>query len=419
MPIRSLILCVLLALVGGLVTPSWAAEQRIVAVVNDDVISLQDLNDRLRLVVLTSGIPDDPNAQSRLSPQVLRGLIEEKLQLQEAEGLAIIVSDPELEQALANIAQRNNLSVDGMRSFLVQNGINVDTLLQQLRAQIAWVKVVNREIRPRVTVTVDQLELAVQETSLSQGQPEFLLSEIVLPVDGPEQEDTVANDATRIVQTVREGASFDALARQVSAAASGENGGDLGWVQAAAIPPELLGALDRLRPGDVSDPVRSAVGYHIFWLRERRTTEAAVNPAAGSVEVALTQILFPPDGVEVDVLREQAAGLRDRLVDCDAMVEVAEELEAPASGELGWIKISDLPTDLGQAVLSLPIGQVSAPLQGPGGVHLLMVCDRREPEQLSPDREKVAQRLEEERVERLARRYLRDLRKEAFVDVRI
>lgn len=421
MPIRFLILGVLIALATGSlsVTPSWASEQRIVAVVNDDVISLQDLDDRLRLVVLTSGIPDDPSARSRLAPQVLRGLIEEKLQQQEAAGLSIAVSDEEVQQALANIAQRNDLSVEGMQDFLGQNDVNVDTLLTQLRAQIAWVKVVNREIRPQVTVTVDQLELAVQEASLSQGQPEFLLSEIVLPVDGPEQEDTVANDAGRIVQTVREGASFGALARQVSAAASGEKGGDLGWVRAAVIPPELLGALERLRPGDVSDPVRSTVGYHIFWLRERRTTEVSLDPTAGSVEVSLTQILFPPNGAALDELREQAATFRDRLVDCAAMVEVAEELEAPASGELGWIKIADLPADLGQAVLSLPVGQVSSPLQGPGGIHLLMVCDRREPDQLNPEREKVAQRLEQERVERLARRYLRDLRKDAFVDVRL
>lgn len=421
MPIRFSILGVLIALATGSlsVTPSWANEQRIVAVVNDDVISLQDLDDRLRLVVLTSGIPDDPSARSRLAPQVLRGLIEEKLQQQEAAGLSIAVSDEEVQQALANIAQRNDLSVEGMQDFLGQNDVNVDTLLTQLRAQIAWVKVVNREIRPQVTVTVDQLELAVQEASLSQGQPEFLLSEIVLPVDNPEQEDTVANDAGRIVQTVREGASFGALARQVSAAASGEKGGDLGWVRAAVIPPELLGALERLRPGDVSDPVRSTVGYHIFWLRERRTTEVSLDPTAGSVEVSLTQILFPPNGAALDELREQAATFRDRLVDCTAMVEVAEELEAPASGELGWIKIADLPTDLGQAVLSLPVGQVSSPLQGPGGIHLLMVCDRREPDQLNPEREKVAQRLEQERVERLARRYLRDLRKDAFVDVRL
>ena len=188
MPIRFLIVGALIALATGSlsVTPSWANEQRIVAVVNDDVISLQDLDDRLRLVVLTSGIPDDPSARSRLAPQVLRGLIEEKLQQQEAAGLSIAVSDEEVQQALANIAQRNDLSVEGMQDFLGQNDVNVDTLLTQLRAQIAWVKVVNREIRPQVTVTVDQLELAVQEASLSQGQPEFLLSEIVLPVDGPE-----------------------------------------------------------------------------------------------------------------------------------------------------------------------------------------------------------------------------------------
>jgi peptidyl-prolyl cis-trans isomerase SurA len=101
------------------------------------------------------------------------------------------------------------------------------------------------------------------------------------------------------------------------------------------------------------------------------------------------------------------------------MVEVAEELDAPASGELGWLRVGDLPPHLGQAVLNLPVGEVSAPLEGPGGIHLLMVCERRDPEGLGPQRAEIAERLEQERTERLARRYLRDLRKQAFVEVRL
>ena len=411
----------------GPVPAQSVTTQRIAAVVNDDVVSIKDLNNRLQLVMISSGIPESAQARERLAPQVLRGLIEETLQLQEAERLDITVTDEEIQRALENIAQRNNLTVEEMRNYLVANGVEIETLLRQLRAQIAWVKVVNRQIRPRVSVTVDQLEMAVLEAQQNLGEPELLLSEIVLPVDSPEQEETVARDAARLVQTVREGASFESLARQVSVAASAGRGGDVGWVSASAIPPELLGALEQMAPGEISPPIRSPVGYHVFWLRDRRLTRGPqLDDGAADVEVRLTQILFPANG-NSDVgalsgLRARAAELRDRLEDCGSMVEVAEELAAPASGELGWLKIGDLPPALGRAVLELPVGEVSAPLDGPRGIHLLMVCDRRDPRpaaETTPEREEIAQRLEDERIERLARRYLRDLRAQAFVEVRI
>jgi peptidyl-prolyl cis-trans isomerase SurA len=399
-----------------------ALEQRIAAVVNDRVVSLRDLDERLQLVLLTSDIPDSEQARARLAPQVLRSLIEEALQMQEADRLGIAVDDAEMQRALENIAQRNNMSTDDMRRFLESSGINFETLLRQVRAQIAWVKVVAREIRPRVNVTVDQLALAIQEARQSQGQPEYLLSEIVLPVDSPNQAERVAGDAQRLVQTLREGASFPSLARQVSVAASAEQGGDLGWVPASSIPRELLSALERLRPGEVSEAIGSPIGYHVFWLRDRRIAQAPVDEAAAAVEVELTQILFPTDGAGPEMLaglREQASELRAEMTDCAAMVAKAEELGAPASGELGWVKIGDMPPDLAQAVLALPVGEVSQPLESPAGIRLLMVCNRNEPQELAPPREDIAQRLEQEQIDRLARRYLRDLRKEAFVEVRL
>jgi peptidyl-prolyl cis-trans isomerase SurA len=397
-----------------------ALEQRIVAVVNDEVISARDLNDRLQLVTLTSGIPDSEQARARLAPQVLRSLIEETLQLQEAERLEIAVEDAEIERALANIAERNQMTVEAMRRFFAQNSIDFATLLDQVRAQIAWVKVVNRQIVPRVTVTVDQLDMAVEEARRNEGEPEYLLSEMVLPVDNPAQAQVVAQDAARLVQTLREGASFESLARQVSAAASAETGGDVGWIRSSAIPQELRNTLESMREGEISEPIPSPVGYYIFLLRDRRLNQAAVDRTADDVEVELAQILFPVDAeADIDALRVQAAELRDDIGDCAAMADTAAELNAPESGRLGWLRVGDLPPTLRQAVSSLPVGQVSLPLDGPAGVHLLIVCDRRNAQAETPQREQIAERLQRERVERLARRYLRDLRKEAFVEVRL
>ena len=397
-----------------------ASEQRIVAVVNDAVISAQDLNERLQLVTLTSGIADTEQARARLAPQVLRSLIEETLQLQEAERLGITVEQAEIQQALANIAERNLMTVEAMKRLFAENDIDLATLLEQVRAQIAWVKVVNRQIVPRVTVTVDQLEMAVEEARRNEGEPEYLLSEIVLPVDNPAQAQTVAQDAARLVQTLREGASFESLAAQVSAGASAERGGDLGWVRSSALPGELRNTLEGMRENEISDPIPSPVGYYIFWLRDRRLNQRAVDSSMAQIEVELAQILLPlDDQADIDALRVQAAELRDDLTDCAALADRAAELDAPDSGRLGWLRLADLPPEFRQAVSSLPVGQVSAPVQGPSGIHLLMVCDRREPQGGAPQREQIAERLERERVERLARRYLRDLRKEAFVEVRL
>ena len=277
---------------------------------------------------------------------------------------------------------------------------------------------------------MDQLDIAVQEARRTQGQPEYLLSEIVLPVDNPSQEQTVAADAARLVQTISEGASFDALARQVSASATARNGGDLGWVQASKLPPELVSALERLRPGDISQPLRSPVGFFIFQLRDRRLSkEVPADDNVAADEIKLSQILFEADIKNDEALSirvDEAAALRPRLTDCEAVNAIADELAAPASGDLGWLKIGDLPALLANAVTELPVGKISEPLQGPAGIHLLMVCERRgtgddaEADLGSEDeREKLAQQLERERLDRLARRYLRDLRKQAFIDVRL
>jgi peptidyl-prolyl cis-trans isomerase SurA len=408
-----------------------AQEQRIAAIVNDDVVSAQDLNERLGLVLLTSRIQDQEQARQQLSPQVLRSLIEESLQLQEAKRLSINVTPDELNRALADIASRNQMSPDQLEQMLASNRIDPKTLQNQLRAQISWLKIVNQRLRPQVNVTVDQLEIAVEEAKRNQGQPEYLLSEIVLPVDSPSDEPRVAADAARLVQTLSEGASFEALARQVSASATARRGGDVGWVPASTIPPELESALERLRPGDVSEPLRSPVGFYIFQLRDRRLGAAPSTEGneRTPVEVKLSQVLFETDIRNEEALSakvDEASNLRVRLNDCATVNAVAEELQAPASGDLGWLKVSDLPTVLAEAVRELPKGEISAPLQGPGGVHLLMVCDRRggeAPENgnaiaSEEDRQKIAEQLERERLDRLARRYLRDLRKEAFIDIR-
>lgn len=278
-----------------------SAAQRIAAVVNDDVITSQDLSDRLALAVATSGLPDDQATRQRLAPQVLRGFIDEKLQLQEAARLELTVTEREIDTALDTIAQRNKTDRATLLRFLEARGINPRTLRNQLRAQIAWIKVVGRELRPRVVVPQEQIEFALRRAAAAPAEGEVLLSEILLPVYDRNQEGVVVGQAQELVQSLRDGADFAALARQVSAARSAENGGDLGWVSTAALTPELRERVAALQPGAISEPVVRPDGVQIFRVRERRAA-----PAAGADREQVRR------GIEQEQLERQASRyLRD------------------------------------------------------------------------------------------------------------
>lgn len=253
-----------------------AGLNRIVAVVNSEAITSQDLADRIRLSIASAGLPDDADTQRRLAPQVLRGLIDERLQLQEARRLRLQATDADIQRTLAAVAERNRLDVPGLERALRGMGVDPAVYRQQVAAQIAWTKLVERDLRPRVSVG---RELVEQELALARGaDEELLLSEILLPVYAPDQEAAVLAEAEGLLQSIRRDTDFAALARQISAAPSAAEGGDLGWVRLANLRPEFRAPLAGLAKGRVSQPIRSSQGVHLVLVRDRRAA------ASGSAE---------------------------------------------------------------------------------------------------------------------------------------
>ena len=410
--------------------------ERIAAVVNNDVITTQDLNDRLGLVAAASGLPSDPETRNRLVQQVLRGYIDEKLQLQEAARLKLSVTDEDVDKALQALAERNHLDVDSFKKALGERKIDVQALRAQIRGQIAWAKVVGKEVRPRVAVTQDQVDLALKEALSGKADEQLALSEILLPVDSPDQQAQVLRDAQGLVATLRNGGDFAALARQVSVASSAQAGGDLGWVRPSMILPELRGRLDQMTPGSISDPIPSPVGVHIFKLRERRRGDEPPPPPKRFVptKVSLAQVVLPlPASAkepEIKAAEKRAAGLAPTLKSCQAIDAYARKTGAEGAGNLGWLAVKDLPPILQRVVTVTEPGQLSPPIRGPLGIQMLMVCDRQGREETvpappapppppPPTASDVRQKLEDEQMQRLATRYLRELRKDAFIDVRV
>ena len=391
--------------------------EHIAAVVNDDVISVLDLEVRLRLALLTAGLQDAPEIRQRLAPQVLRSLVEEKLQLQEAKRLNIAASDQEIDGALLRIAEQNKMPRAALDKYLASRSVPISALMSQIRANIAWTKLIQRKLRPTIQIGGEEIDAAIDRLRANVGKPEYLAAEIFLAVESTMQEDGVRRSAERLIEEIRRGTPFSAVARQFSQAAGAGNGGDLGWVQPGQLSDDLDRALISLRPGMVSSPIRTATGYHILMVRDQRTISAG-NPA--EAQVRLKQLVFPVSARADRKARiEEAARVSRTVQGCsefDARIRAAGQ---ESSGDLGVVRVGDLPPEFARLVSSLPIGQVSPPFGSERQVVLVAVCERRNGGGGAPNRDAVAASLSNERLDMLQRRYLIDLKRSAYVDVRM
>jgi len=402
------------AAVSG-VGPAVAQELlRAAAVINDEVISQLDLDMRLRLAILAIGQPDSPQLRKRMTPQVIRSLIDERLQSQEAERLDITVSDERVDAAASEIAQRNKLSDAEFATMIKSRGIIPDSFLEQIRSQLRWSKLVGSRLRPSVEVSEEEIEEVVRRITASRGLKQRSVSEIFLAVGTALEEDEILVNAQRLIEQLRAGGNFPSLARQFSEAASAARGGDLGWIQEGQLPEELDTALSKMRPGTLSAPIRSLTGFHILLLRDERQS------SLGKVSLRLNQIVFEqPSGAseaETQALTAQAEAARGKVTGCAGLAELAAEIGGPGSGDLGTVNPGDLPPPIRDIVMALPVGQASPPLKFSDSLRILVVCERTDS---GIDRIKIREDLANQRLDLLARRYMRDLRRNANIDVRI
>lgn len=399
-----------------------AAQQtlNIRAVVNDEAISAYDLEQRLNLIVRTSGLSDTEATRRELSPRIVNSLVDEALQLQEAKRLGITVTKKEIDAALALLERQNGIPPGGLEPFLKERGIDPRTLSRQVEASLAWGNIVRRQFMRTISVTEEDVNKSMERIKANADKPRILVAEIFIAVDSPRDEAAARQNAQRIFEELRRGAVFPQLARQFSQSASAEKGGDLGWIQAGELEPELDKVLLTLPKNAVSEPIRTSTGFYIVTVRDRR--EPAPK-SAGDTIVSLRQILLPlPAGASSTAVasqKELAETIGASVRGCQDFSKVTRELGAGISGDLGQLKLGELPADLRAIVGTLAVGTPSAPVVSNEGIRVLIVCERKSPEEATlPKREEVEQRLILQRLELRARRHLRDLRDTAFLDIR-
>ncbi|MFH1158660.1 MAG: peptidylprolyl isomerase [Pseudomonadota bacterium] len=264
--------------------PAFSATQEgIVAIVNDAVITMTDIRDRTELYLSGSRESIPPAQRKKMEQQILNRLIDEALQLQEAKKLGITVGEDDVTAGFADLSRQNGISPPEFRKRLSAAGVRIDSLYAQIRADVAWGQVVRKKLRPQVNISESEIDLALSQIARGSGKTLYHVAEIFLSVTDPAKEKDARSEADKLVTQLMKGASFNDMAREFSQAPGASGGGDLGWVQEGQMGPELDKALGKMKPNQISPPIRSAKGYHILFLRElRRNADALPDPDAGA-----------------------------------------------------------------------------------------------------------------------------------------
>ena len=422
---RQVMRLVLCALAFGVALASVSPAQaqnvlRIAAVVNDRVISALDVVERMKFVMFSANMANTPDNRRRLVKEILRNLVNEELRLQEANRLNIKVRARDIEKAIQRLEKNNKMPAGTLAGLMRSRGISQATLRRKLESDIAWSRTVSRRLRRENRIGDDAIDDEIHRIKTLLNQPQYRVSEIFLSIDGPEREEQVRATALRLLEQSRSGAGFSALARNFSLSISASVGGDLGWIQTGQLNRELDDAITAMAPGDIVGPIRTTAGFYLLHLRDRR--QASLQGADDAI-VELHQIALPVEPgatpAEIAAQKTLVEKIRASISSCADLPAAAKSAGTKESGALGKIKLRDLPKAMRGAVRDLKIGTPSAPVLSPAGKLLILtVCSRSNPKIKLPSRRDVRNQLRGKQFNLLARRYLRDLRRSAYVDLR-
>ncbi|WP_281269683.1 peptidylprolyl isomerase [Aestuariispira insulae] len=394
-----------------------AQSLKIVAVVNDEIISYYDLESRIRMTIQSSQMQDTPATRQRLAREVLKVMIDESLKRQAGEEKNIQVREKEIDEQISYIEKNNGMTPGSLMKFFQASRIDPETLKSQIRAQIIWNKLIGRTMRRRVNVGEEEIDeqLAVLESKSELIQKRVF--EIYLSMDTPDDESQVKEEIERIRNQLAAGANFTEIARNFSQAQTAALGGDKGWVLPSELPDELQQAVANLKAGEVSRPIETLTGMYLLKVTGERRLGGEEKDA--SIELAQISLPLNQDQGARDTILAQLNGLRDKIDSCDASPAAAKTLEGASSSRTGMVKVSNLAGNIQKVVADLEIGQTSEPVALSKAAMIFTLCRKQEAKSNLPSRRDIREQLTQARLELLARQYLRDLRHSAFIDVRL
>jgi peptidyl-prolyl cis-trans isomerase SurA len=436
---------------------------RTVAVVNDAVISNFDLEQRSRLLLVTSGQQPTAENLKQIRAQVMKTLVDEMLQTQEAFKFKVQVQQDEVDKQLARIAASNNMQVADIYKTLEASGVARSALQAQLRAEIAWQKLVQGRLAPRVVVSQDEVAEVLARTQANANKSQFLVSEIFIAADQPGEEAAAVKTAQNLRQQMMQGTPFSAIARQYSQAPSAGAAGDIGWVPDGQLDPALNAQLVKMRPGTISDPIPVEGGVYILALRQKQTAvgtkpsdadqpqdipvgpagPASVKVIAGpQAQIGLTRLLIALDAAaspaKQEAARQKAIALFRGANGCGAPLnQLVKSVGGIQTTDMGKLPYNDLQPEFKKILRETPNGRPTPPLRSSQGIEMFVVCSGGSKVEVTqapggptrtaapkteafkmPTKEDIENRIYSQQLNNAARRYLRDLRRDAIIEIR-
>jgi peptidyl-prolyl cis-trans isomerase SurA len=388
------------------------------AIVNGDVITPTDIDQRVALLVIANGGQISADELKRLREQVLRNLIDETLEIQAAKDDKITIKLSDIDRSLQRVAANVKQTPDQLAAFLQNHNSDIKTLRRQIEGEIAWQRLQHDKIESDVSVGDEEVKAVLDKMNASKGTEEFRVGEIFLSASPATQAETLDN-ANKILAQLRQGGSFAGYARQYSQASTAAVGGDLGWVRPEQLPTPLADALRGMPAGAISNPIPVPGGFSIIAVQDTRKILTA-DPRDAVLSLKQVSVALPKGAT-----RETAEPLIARFADAARSLGGcggADKLAADFHGEVvssDQIKMRDLPPALQQLMMPMQVGQATPPFGSiDEGVRVLVMCGRDEPTSSTPTYDDIYSQINEERVNSRAQRYLRDLRRDAVIEYR-
>lgn len=396
----------------------WGVTTHIAATVNNKVISVTDLVNRIRMAVVSSGADVSPEVLKSLQGQILNVMIDEALQMQLAKQYEIDIDPTQIDAAVRDIENQKGMEAGGMEALLKKNNISLDYLHDHLKASMAWRDYIRSRYKEAVQVSEAEVQRALKEAEVSQKERRYELSEIVLRPSTEGKSESAESQARKIVAQVRAGAPFAGMAEQFSNAPSAAMGGQLGWISEKALDPELKSAVLSLTPGSVSEPITTKRGCYILQLKEKLEPGEKAKPEE-YVSFKQVMIPFPQDAFEFEV--------RENMNRAHAISKSIKEGRVPenVSKSKGVIvqtvnkaSVTAFPKELRGLLGKLSKGQASEPVFTGNGAVIFVLLDRESVSPHDPTETEIRENLLEKKLQLIAEREMRNRRRSAHIEIR-
>ena len=388
------------------------------AIINGEVITQTDVDQRVALLAIANGGEIKPEEVERLRTQVLRNLIDETLQIQAARQEDIKIKPEDIDRTVARVAANVKQTPEQMAEYLRIRGSSIRSIRRQIEGETAWNRLQRAKIESQVSVGDDEVKSIIDRMNASKGTQEYRVGEIFLSANSSNQAQVLAN-AEKVLEQLRGGASFVGYARQFSEASTAAVGGDLGWVRPGQLPEALSSVLVTLSAGQISAPIAVSGGYSIIAVQDTRKILTA-DPRNAVLSLKQVSIAFPKgtSTALAEPIVARFASAAQNIGGCGGADRIATEFNGEVV-QSDQVKLRELPPALQEMMTPMQVGQATRPFGSlDDGVRILVLCGRDEVDSTAPSYDQVYAQLNEERINLRARRYLRDLRRDAVIDFR-